>query len=304
MHLMGQINVLIPLLTGGCAVLLDSWSGDRGLALLAETGTTIFMAAPVFYDDMIAAAGGERQDLPALRMPLTGVTKVPRRLVPEAHRVLGAPLRAAWGMTEVGIVTWTRSDDRTDWAAHSDGRSSPVMELDLRSTTEITREQPARLFVRGPAVCVATVGRDTPGVSVIAEHNDGWYDTGDLVIPDGHGGIRVIGRASDRIGGMTMIPVSDVEDQLLDHPGIADVALVGYSDGKRGELACAVIVSAGSPAITLHELRTYLLDQGMTDRYIPSKLAHVPSLPRNNNGKVRKELLRRWLQGEAELTDE
>lgn len=42
----------------------------------------------------------------------------------------------------------------------------------------------------------------------------------------------------------------------------------------------------------------------MTDRYIPSELAHVPSLPRNNNGKVRKELLRRWLQGDAELTDE
>jgi len=114
----------------------------------------------------------------------------------------------------------------------------------------------------------------------------------------------VIGRASDRIGGLFMIPVRDVEDQLLDHPGVADVALVGYPDGNGGELACAVIVSAGSPAITLHELRTYLLDQGMTDWYIPSELAHVPSLPRNNNGKVRKELLRRWLQGEAELTDE
>ncbi|MBO0872529.1 MAG: AMP-binding protein [Pseudonocardia sp.] len=304
MHLMGQINLLIPLLTGGCTVLLDSWSGERGLTLLAETDTTIFMAAPAFYYDLIAAAGGERQDLRALRMPLTGVTTVPRQLVPEAHHVLGVPLRAAWGMTEVGIVTWTRGDDRADWAAQSDGRPSPMVELDLRSTTEITREQPARLFVRGPAVCVATLGRDSPGVTVIAEHNDGWYDTGDLVIPDGEGGIRVVGRVSDRIGGMSMIPVSDVEDQLRGHPRIGDAALVGYPDGRGGELACAVIVSTGFPAMTLHELRAYLLDQGMTDRYIPSKLAHVPSLPRNDNGKVRKELLRRWLQGEAELSGE
>jgi cyclohexanecarboxylate-CoA ligase len=304
MHLMGQINLLIPLLTGGCTVLLDSWSGERGLTVLAETGTTIFMAAPAFYHDLIAAAGGQRQDLPALRMPLTGVTTVPRQLVPEAQHVLGVPLRAAWGMTEVGIVTWTRDDDQTDWAAHSDGRPSPMMELDPRSTTEITREQPARLFVRGPAVCVATLGRDSPGVAVTAEHNDGWYDTGDLVTPDGHGGIRVVGRASDRIGGMSMIPASDVEDQLRAHPRIGDVALVGYPDIHGGELACAVIVSTGFPAITLHELRAYLLDQGMTERYIPAKLAHVPSLPHNNNGKVRKELLRRWLQGEAELSDE
>ena len=304
MHLMGQINIFIPSLTGGCAVVLDSWSGERGLALLAETGTTIFMAAPAFYSDLIAAAGGEPQDLPALRMPLTGVTTVPRQLVPEAERVLGAPLRAAWGMTEVGIVTWTRSDDPTLWAAQSDGRPPTTTELDLRSTTDITREQPASLLVRGPAVCLATIGRDTPGITVITEHDDGWYDTGDLVVPDGRGGIRVIGRASDRIGGMFMIPVSDVEDQLRGHPDIADVTLVGYPDGNGGELACAVIVSAGSPAITLPELRTYLLDHGMTDWYIPSRLRHVPSLPRNNNGKVRKDLLRRWLQGDAELTDE
>jgi cyclohexanecarboxylate-CoA ligase len=148
------------------------------------------------------------------------------------------------------------------------------------------------------------VRRDTGGITVIAEHDDGWYDTGDLVIPDGRGGIRVIGRASDRIGGMFMIPVSDVEDQLREHPDIADVALVGYPDGHGGELACAVIVAAGSPPITLHELRDYLLDQGMTDWHLPSRLAHVSSLPRNNMGKVRKELLRRWLNGDAELTDE
>jgi cyclohexanecarboxylate-CoA ligase len=303
MHLMGQINFLIPLLVGGCAVLLDSWSGERGLALLAETDITIFMAAPAFFYDVIAAAGGEPQDLPALRMLLTGVTDVPRQLVPEVHRVLGRPLRAAWGMTEVGIVTWTRGDDPAEWAAHSDGRPSTTVELDLRSDTTVTREQPARLFVRGPVVCVATVRRDTGGVTVVAEHDDGWYDTGDLVVPDGRGGIRVVGRASDRIGGMFMIPVSDVEDQLRDHPGVADVALVGYPDGRGGELACAVIVAAGSSPITLSELRQYLVDQGMTDWHLPSRLAHVPSLPRNNNGKVRKELLRRWLHGEAELTD-
>jgi acyl-CoA synthetase (AMP-forming)/AMP-acid ligase II len=59
-----------------------------------------------------------------------------------------------------------------------------------------------------------------------------------------------MGRAGDRIGGVFMIPVNDVESELLKHPGVADVALVGYSDGQGGELACAVIVPA-APELTI-----------------------------------------------------
>jgi non-ribosomal peptide synthetase component E (peptide arylation enzyme) len=65
-----------------------------------------------------------------------------------------------------------------------------------------------------------------------------------------------------------------------------------------------VAVPADSSPITRHELRTYLVDQGMTDWHIPTQLTYVPSLSPHNNGKVSKELLRRWLRGEAELVDE
>lgn len=145
--------------------------------------------------------------------------------------------------------------------------------------------------------CLATTGRDGGEPYVLADHHDGWYDTGDLAVPDGRGGIRLAGRTADRIGGVLMIPVADVENALRAHPDITDVALVGY--GKNQELACAVVI-AGAP-VTLHGLRSFLTDLGMTDWYQPTRLEVVPSLPRNATGKVRKELLRRWLCGEAEL---
>lgn len=66
----------------------------------------------------------------------------------------------------------------------------------------------------------------------------------------------------------------------------------------------ATLSPAASPPVTLDELRKYLIHQGMTGWYLPSRLEHVPALPRNNNGKVRKELLRRWLRGEADLREE
>jgi len=99
-----------------------------------------------------------------------------------------------------------------------------------------------------------------------------------------------------------MIPVNDVESELLKNPGVEDVELVGYSDGQGGELACAVLVPATEPPVTLEELRKYLTDEGMTEWYLPTRLEYVERLPRNDNGKVRKVLLRRWLVGEASLT--
>jgi cyclohexanecarboxylate-CoA ligase len=175
--------------------------------------------------------------------------------------------------------------------------------LDLRSDTEITKERPGRLYVRGGGVCLATIGRDSGVVTVIAEHDDGWYDTGDLVVPDGRGGIRLMGRAGDRIGGVFMIPVNDVESELLKHPGVDDVAVVGFPDGQGGELACAVLVPATEPPITLDELREYLTDAGMTEWYLPARVEYVEALWRNDNGKVPKELLRRWLRNEADISE-
>jgi cyclohexanecarboxylate-CoA ligase len=305
MYGLGYLFTLLPLLTGACSVVLDSWSGERGAALLAETGASIMLAAPTFIQDLIAARDGAPQHLPALRMLGCGATSIPRPLVQQVPRVFGVPLQAAWGMSEVGLGTLTRKDDPPEWAAHSDGRPCIPVDLDLRSDVEITRDQPARLFARGGGLCLATVGRDTGTLTVLAEENDGWFDTGDFAVPDGRGGIKLMGRASDRIGGLFMIPVNDVESALLEHPGVADVALVGYPDDADdgGELACAVIIPATSPPVTLDELRTYLGDQGMTRWYLPSRLEYVQTLPRNNNGKVRKELLRRWVMGEAALTN-
>jgi cyclohexanecarboxylate-CoA ligase len=89
-------------------------------------------------------------------------------------------------------------------------------------------------MIRGASVCLGTMGRDSGTLQVLAEHNEGWYDTGDLTVPDGRGGYRLAGRASDRIGGAFMIPVADVEDTLRAHPDITDVAVVAGGTTSKG----------------------------------------------------------------------
>jgi cyclohexanecarboxylate-CoA ligase len=274
-------------------VLLDKWDGRTGMRLLRETGTTIMFAAPTFFHDLVDEARRTGKKPEAMRLAVTGATTVPQRIVRDLPETLGVPLRALWGMTEVAAQTWTRADDPVDWGTRSDGSPGSGLEISLRSSAgaAITPERPARLFVRGAGVTLATLGRDSGSLNVLADHDDGWYDTGDLAIPDGRDGIRILGRVADRIGGMFMIPVGDVEDTLLAHPAIDDVALVAYLDEKGDERAAAVIVPNGTPP-TLAALRDYLTGAGMTEWYQPSRLEVMDRLPRNSAGKVRKDLLR------------
>ncbi|MGW2939324.1 AMP-binding protein [Streptomyces sp. NPDC055722] len=293
-HIFGLMyNIMIPLLVGGASVLSDVWDPKSALDIVAESETTVLAGAPPFVTALVAAAQVQPSPAIPLRIVLSGATTVPGQLVASVPQTWGVPLRTLWGMTEVPGHTWTRHEDPPLWGSRSDGRPGAGLDLDFRSDTDTppTAEQPARLFVRGGGVCLATFGRDSGQLRVTADLDDGWYDTGDLAIPDGRGGLRIIGRTADRIGGSFMIPINDVETELLAHPDVLDVALVGYLDDDGNELACAVVVP-GAATPTLTGLRQFLTARGMTEWYQPSRLELVTELPRNATGKVRKDLLR------------
>lgn len=286
-------GAFMPLHFGAATVITDAWDPPDALPLFAEAGITWLAAAPVFLSSLIDAMREQSVRLPSVRVVRSGSTTIPAPLFTQVQDVFGLPLGAIWGMTE-GANAFTRPIDETVTASGAVGRPGPGVEIDLRTETTVTENRPGRVFARGGSLCLATLGRDTGELNVLTEHGDGWYDTGDLAIPDGQGGIRLMGRAVDRIGSVFMIPANDVESALLGHPAVRDVALVGYPDGHGGELACAVVVPTDPPP-ALRDLRDYLTALGMTEWYLPSRLELMPALPRNESGKVRKDLLRKDL---------
>jgi cyclohexanecarboxylate-CoA ligase len=292
-HVLGlhMVNML-PLYLGAQAFISDTWDPEASADLLAEHGVTFVIAAPVFIEAIARAARRQHLRLPRLRHVNATATTIPASLVAAVSDDLGRVLETGWGMTETGGASLTSADeDPPNWAARSIGSPYACMEVDLRSDGEVSPQSPGRLFVRGANVCLATMPRDGGEVTVLADGDGAWYDTGDLVVPDGRSGLRMVGRAADRIGGALMIPVADVEDALRGHPDIDDAALIGY--GPQNQLPCAVIVSQRPP--TLHEVRGYLDGIGMTVWYQPQRLEVVDRLPRNATGKVDKYGLRTWL---------
>ena len=292
MHAVGHTVTTYALVSGSSVLLTDRWEPARTARLLAEERIDQLAIMSSFLSELLDTLRSENIRLPLLRNVWAIGTTPSRQVVDETADVLGLPLRNLWGMTEGGQIV-TAPDDPPGWAAHSIGRAGSGLEIELRPSgtdAPITEHNPGRLLIRGASVCLATLGRDSGTVRVLAEHDDGWYDTGDLAVPDGRRGYRIVGRASDRIGGAFMIPVADVEDALRAHPDIDDVAIVGHRDNTEG---CAVVVS--SVPVSLEGVRSYLDELGMTEWYWPTRVARVDTLPRNAMGKVEKARLRTWL---------
>ena len=307
-HIAGLcLDLSLPLSIGAAVLMLDQWDPAAAAELMAAERTSLMMSAPAFIEQLLDALAVRRIGLPSLRYLYGTAASIPKTLMSEVPHRLGVPLRAIWAMTEAGS-TFARPRDPVDVPPSNIGRAAAG--LDLKAPAEgdvpVSAAAPGRLLVRGPGVCVATAGRDSGAVDVIADRDDGWYDTGDLAIPDGRGGYELMGRAADRIGGAFMIPVADVEDALREHPAVGDVALIGapgdpgQPGGPGAEIACAVVQPANGQAPELADLRAFLLTQGMTEWYLPQRIEIVDGLPRNATGKVEKKVLRdRLASGEA-----
>ena len=122
---------------------------------------------------------------------------------------------------------------------------------------------------------------------------DGWYHTGDLGVFDDEGYLSIVGRARDvlRTGGETVAP-GEVEGVLRDHPGIAEVAVVGLPDVEWGEVVCAVVVpAAGADELSLAALRSHC-DGRLAAFKHPRRLELVDELPRTPaTGQIQRTLL-------------
>jgi cyclohexanecarboxylate-CoA ligase len=131
-----------------------------------------------------------------------------------------------------------------------------------------------------------------PDLTAAVVDGDGWLDTGDLASLSADGFVTITGRIKDLvIRGGENIPVVEVENTLLQHPDVRDVAVVGVPDPRLGERACAVVVPVPGRRPDLASLAAFLEDRGFAKQFWPERLEVVDTLPRTPAGKVQKFVL-------------
>jgi len=284
-HVTGLVyGVLMPLLMGGSVVLQAEWDPAAGADIIERNGCTFCVGATPFLRGLTDEYA-RRGTTSALTGFACGGADVPAGLVRRAAGVLGAAVARAYGLTEMPTVTCGGPDDPEEIRAGTDGRLTGSSEARLTGVVDGVGE----LEVRGPELCLGDLDPAHTAASFTA---DGWFRTGDLATLSA-GTVTIAGRAKDIIvRGGENISVKEVEDYLLDHPRVADVAVVGVPDDVLGERSCAVVVPRQAPP-SLAELSTFLLTHDIAKHKLPEYLLVVGELPRTPSGKVQKFVLRR-----------
>lgn len=287
----GGIVYLACALVGDFPVLVVPKVDESLPRLLAEHDVTVTGASTAFYQMLVSAQIASSTTellMPSLRMLIGGGAACP----PEVHRRVRAHLRIpvvhAYGMTEAPMICVSEATDTDEQLANSAGRPIPGAEVRIGSRGEIE--------LRGANL---TAGYTDTRQWTEALTVDGWFRSGDRGHVRADGRIVVTGRVKDLIirKGENVAP-DELENELLRHPLVDEIAVLGQPDELRGELVCAVVRrSPQHRDVTLDELCTFLDERGLMKQKWPERLVVVDEFPMTGLGKVAKSELARMIAG-------
>lgn len=286
-HSWGLSHLSLSLLLGSTVVLQRRFDPHRVLAAVQEHRATALVVVPVMLEQLLAAAETGDYDLSSLRVIASSGSALPGGLATRTQEVFGPVLHNLYGSTEVAYAAVATPEDLQ---ADPNTAGKPPLGVTLKLLDDEGREVPAgtpgRIFVASGA----SFGGYTDGSD--KDRVDGLVSTGDVGVLDEHGRLTVLGRDDDMvvIGGENVYP-SQVEDVLLSHPSVADVAVTAVDDPSYGARLVAHVVPAGSTTIDQDEL-TELVRSRLARFAVPRQYEIRDSLPRNATGKVVKRALR------------
>lgn len=290
-HVGGMVYLAAALLGDLPVLLVPKVTVESLPRQLAEHRVTLAGASTALYQMLVAAQMSAPTSgllMPSLRMLIGGGAACPPEVHRQVRQHLRIPVVHAYGMTEAPMVCVSEATDTDEQLANSAGRPIPGSQVRIAPTGEIE--------VHG--------GNLTPGYTDseqwdLATTADAWFRTGDrgYLRPDGR--VVVTGRTKDLIirKGENIAP-DEIENELLAHPLVDEIAVVGQPDELRGELVCAVVRrSPRHRDVTLEELCRFLDERGLMKQKWPERLVIVDELPLTGLGKVAKSELAQQITG-------
>lgn len=282
-----------PVVHGTRTVFLEPFDAARGLELIEREGVTSAGGPTPILQALLATPGFSRERVRSVELAGIGATDVPPELVRTVARELAAFVYRSYGMTECPMATAGRRGDSDEALAGTDGRPLPGMRLRIvdSSGQPLPPGHEGEIELFGPQLCLGYIDLQRTAEAFTA---DGFIRTGDLAVVDENGFVRITGRAKDVIlrKGETL-SARAIEDDLHEHPDVAEVAVVGVPDPALGERACACIVAKpGVAPPDLASIRQFMSGRGVMSQRIPEQIQIIEALPRNATGKVLKHELK------------
>jgi acyl-CoA synthetase (AMP-forming)/AMP-acid ligase II len=300
-HIAGVGAALSNLYAGRKMVYLPTFDAHEWVRLITDEGVTTATVVPTMLDRIVTVLERDKVELPSLRNLAYGGSKVGLPLVRKALQLLpNVGFVNAYGLTETSstIAVLTPDDHRTSHRAAdaavakrlgSVGKPVPGVEVQIRGDNGavVGPGDTGELYVRGEQVS----GKYTGVGSVLDEQ--GWFPTKDIATLDDEGYLFITGRSDDTIirGGENIAP-AELEDVLVEHPHVREVAVVGVEDPQWGQSIVAVVVPVAGITPDSAELREHVR-KSLRGSRTPDRVVFRDQLPTNATGKIlRRELVK------------
>lgn len=306
--------VIMPLFhTGGCGMailggvqfdcrmlLMRQFEPQRANALIESEGAIGMMGVPTMLIAMLEADAASPRNFASVRFAGSGGSMVPPELIRQIMERLGCAFYTVYGQTETSpLLTQTRPGDPPDDVLHTVGQAMPQTELSIRdpaTNAVVPVDTVGEVCARGYSLMLGY--NDDPEATARTIDTDGWLHTGDLGTMDARGFVRITGRVKEMIirGGENLFP-AEIENVLLEHASVAEVAVVGVPDPRFGEAVAAFVrVAEGGtldPAALIAHCRAQIAAQKTPHHWI-----EVSEWPLTGSGKIQKFALRdQWVAG-------
>jgi HIP---CoA ligase len=259
-----------------------------------EERITMLPGPPAIYQTILDHPNLADYDLSTLRLSVTGSATVPVEMIRRMRSELTfKTIVTGYGLTETtGITTMCRHTDDPETIANTAGRPIPGVEVRVVDDDgkALPAGQPGEVVARGYNVMTGYYG-DTDATATTIDA-DGWLHTGDIGVFDDGGNLTITDRKKDMflVGGFNAYP-AEIENMMMRHPSVGQVAVVGVPDQRLGEVGKAFVVPRAGATIDPDALIAWCRDE-MANYKVPRSVEVVDALPLNASGKVLKYKLR------------
>ena len=289
-----KAGFLACLLSGATMIPVPMFDVPTVLKIVNREKITALPGPPTLYLSILNHPERNNFDLSSLRLAVTGSAAVPVEMIRRMRQELTfTVILTAYGLTEsTGTITMCRADDDPLTISTTSGRAISDVEVRVvdQNNLEVARGMAGEIICRGYNVMPGYY--ENPEATAQAIDEDGFLHTGDIGIMDADGYLAITDRIKDMfiVGGFNAYP-AEIENALLTHPSVAQVAVVGQPDDRLGEVGHAFVVLRTEQTVSEQELIEWSR-QCMANYKVPRHVTFVDLLPLNASGKVLKYELR------------
>ena len=264
------------------------------LDLIERERITAFVGVPTMLVQMLEAQERQPRDLSSVEVGCSGGSMVAPELVRAVTDAVGCKFETVYGQTETSpIITQHWGDDSLEDICNTAGQAASQTEISIRSTADnsvMPLDEIGEICVRAYSLMIEYYRNAEATAKTIDA--DGWLHTGDLGAMDARGFVRITGRVKEMIirGGENFFP-AEIENVLLEHPSVSEVAVVGLLDPKWGEIISCFVTTKGNHAPVVADLKSHCR-ANLAPQKTPVVWVHVKEFPLTGSGKIQKFALR------------